>query len=670
MAQTTAPVYDLTCPSPVTLKEISAIALVAELWREEIVTWDSCKLKDDIALKKMIPNVPSLIYNLVLEYSYKFKLSIKIFFRSKLDHGIWIGSFFDFHSKSCSKYFGSVDSFNDFVWDQNGALHYVRTVKQMIRCDQLTDLEKFVLAYKFCIEDDIRRIWPLVRCRLHLTQIRFDERPLLFYWICLLSNELHNLPNPHDVPIDELMLNNCSDGCFYSFEYFWNRTPYERRSKATIWMSLKDPGSFAKFILQRLNDFELNAFLAERGVDFMISLVLNEEIYHVFPAWIYIRNKMNKSQFVRFIEILLEKETSRFTVHKRLKSMDIINIFCEIWKNSPDNLKRCALINDVLSNEELFIRKERGPSEPREMRILITILLDASFEQRHKFWCKNWRNLINGARVEDLLRVMKLCFRGESDISSFKKQYMSEYENIGPYCIELLHKGCFEELCKFLFFCCSDEQKVRELKQQLLRSNFLGENSILCNKLISCKYTELNAFVEDAFEDVDLRIEFKNQLVSFIRDGSFDCVMQFCEIFAPEEPVVSDLKQRLLGEVKELLVSGKFWITDKFLNFLLGNEDEIRKFKQSLPVDDIFCKMISQIRLKNPYQNFDGSWETYLDTHPVWLDDFLEWHSNNERVITFLNWYFNNNAEEIRKIKERHSDRLTVFDKLISMSSR
>ncbi|XP_065210371.1 uncharacterized protein LOC135838598 isoform X2 [Planococcus citri] len=437
MAKTSSRVYDLTYPSPVTLKEISAIAVVAELWREEIAHTDikTARIKfysaKDILLKKKIPNVPSTVYDVLVKYIDKFISSI----------GYRLAAL-DTH-------------FHDFVWDWNGAVHDVRTAKRKMLCDQLSANEKFVIACRYCLEDDIRRLWPRVSSNFDLTHMDFDSTPILYYWICCIRNELHNIPNPDDKPIDELVFYRCEfrhEG-FCSLEYFWNRISYERRSHATIMMSRYDPSSFARFILPRLDDFQLETFLAEEGANFMISLLadntrtvvrtfVRSDRISVLPTWMYIRNKISRSQFIELIEKLLGEESNMFSE----KSKDEVDLCCEVWKNSPENLKRSAL-NDVLLNERSFDRlTSTGPYNPRQMRFLITVLLDASFEQRHTFWCRNWRNLITGARVEDLQVVMKLCFCDENDISSFKEQYMSKYENIGPYCVKALKGGCFEGL--------------------------------------------------------------------------------------------------------------------------------------------------------------------------------------------------------------------------------
>ncbi|XP_065210414.1 uncharacterized protein LOC135838626 isoform X2 [Planococcus citri] len=392
MDDTTSRVYDLTFPSPVTLKEISAIALVAELWREEIAHRTEIKtvksrkipildLAWNIPLEKMMPLVPSKLYDLLDEYHHKFELSIVLW----LQHH-FINVVFD---SDYDGYIGSLNNFHDFVWDQNGTIHYVRTAKRMMLSDRLPAYEKFRIAYMYCLEDDIRRIWPSVRWRM--TGINFQDTPLLYYWICRIINELHSIPNPRDVPIDEFMLSNCSGGGFYSVEYFWNRTPYERRSQATIAMSSFDPGLFARFILPRLNDFELRSLLAERGAAFMTSLMENvgKNYANALPAWMYIRNQMNVSQFIQLIQILLSHETNYFIIEERSNSKAKVNLCCEIWKSSPENLKLSALKNNrIFSNKDVFRRIKAEPSEPREMRFLITILLDANFEQRHKFWTK------------------------------------------------------------------------------------------------------------------------------------------------------------------------------------------------------------------------------------------------------------------------------------------
>ncbi|XP_065204240.1 uncharacterized protein LOC135834311 [Planococcus citri] len=569
---------------------------------------------------------------------------------------------FDSHYDSYTK---ALINFHDFVWDWNGVIEYVRTAKRMMLCDRLTVDEKFKIACLYCFEDDIIRIWPLLGSKniLQLTQINHEyiRCPLLNYWICYLRNELDKVPNSlhyEPMPIDERMLEEWSGYNYSLVVHFWNRIPYGRQSQAGFYLPFEGASLYARYILPKFDDFQLEKFLAEKGVDFMVYLLsYNREKMYVLSTWMYIRNKMNGSRFIRLIEELLENETNLFIIKERLNSNDEVSLCCEVWKNSLENLKRLAL-NNVLSNEELFNRRLQKPSQPREMRFLITILLDASYEQRHKCWCENWLNLISGARVDDLLGVMKLCFRNENDITSFKEQYMSKYENIGPYCVQLLEHGCFKELSEFLTFCCSDRNLVTELKQQLLRSNFLGEDSIL-RFGVFCKHTEqLNAFVEDAFEDVDLRIEFKNQFVSSpvtedhlfdcIRLGSFDCAIQFVEIFVPEERAVNVLKQRLLNNFNARLVSGDIRNLQvdnlqKFLVWLLGSEDEIGKFKQSLSVGDIFCNMVQ-------FKSERGA-----------IELMEEWTQDDESMDVFLTWYFNDNGEEIRKIKKLYADKLKVF---------
>ncbi|XP_065204201.1 uncharacterized protein LOC135834281 [Planococcus citri] len=658
MTEPTSKVFDLTYTSPVTLKEIAAIALVVELWRGEIArteikTPNELDLAEDIPLKEIIPAVPSVIYDLLDKYLAKFRLSIAQWIAY---HSIHV---FNFHYKS---YTEALINFHDFVWDWNGAIHYVRTAKRMMLCDRLTEDEKFKIACLYCFEDDIKRIWPSVSSEIDSIQINFDRDPLLYYWICYLRNELHNVPNASDQPIDEVMLVECGYHNYPSAEYFWNRIPYERQSQAAIDLSMNGSDLFARFILPKLDDFQLEKFLAERGVDFMASLLIhNWEKIHALPTWMYIRNKMNKSHFIRLVEKLLEEETNQFVAKERLNPEDEVYLWCEVWKNAPQNLKRFAL-NDVLSNEELFNRTSKMPSEPREMRFLITVLLDASYEQRHKFWYDNWRNLISGARVDDLLGVMRLCFQNENDVSLFKQQYMSKYENIGPYCVELLEGGCFKELSEFLSFCYSDQNKVKELKQQLLRSNFLGEDSILRFGIFCFHTKPLNEFVEDAFEDVGLRTEFKNQFVSSpvtedylfdcIRLGYFGCVIQFVEIFVPDERAVNVLKQRLLANFRERLVSGVIWQMkgdnlQKFLVWLLGSEDAIGDFKQSLSVNEIFCNVVQFELHRGDEYDYEDDEDVPME-YPDRLDDFLK-------------WYFSNDAEEVRKIKERYSDKLKVF---------
>ncbi|XP_065203878.1 uncharacterized protein LOC135833973 [Planococcus citri] len=634
-------VYDLTYPSPITLKEISSIVVAVELWRDEIcVHLESKRLheldfKKDTRLENKIPNLPSVIYNLLEGYVDTFRKSItkwqKYHYRNVFDDS---GSM------------NVLSRFHDFAWDWDGAIHEERTAKRMMLCDRFTEDEKFKIACLYCFEDDIKQIWPSVSQTKDSNGNNFRTCPQQYYWICYLRNELHKIPNPYNEPIDNFMIFslcefNCKSRNHSSVMYFWNRLPSGSWSPI-VYEFLYRRVVFVRFILPKLNNHQLDILVAKYGaylVEFLLKFA--STIVHVLPTWTYIRSRIDISNFSRLIDQLLCAEAIG---GNHLHSRSVVYLFDEIWKSAPHHFKR-SVLDDALHDDRFFRLRHMRLGASRGMKFFITVLRDATFEERDEFWHLNWHDLIFCAPVEDFVVMMELSFQNENEITSFKETLMTIYENIVGGCASLLKHGLFEELNDFLSVCYLDEQKRTELKRRLLRSNYVGENSVFTRTVVR-KRKLLNEFIDDAFQDTaDLGVEFRNQLTSSpvtqncllecIRCGGFVMVMEFVDVFYPDEQIVMTLKKRFFEHFKEHLIAGNILNLDSnnlhaFLIWLLGNEDEVIRFKQSIPIERVFRTMM-QIEWRSEAE--------YVD------DDFKPQFPEN--VDQFLIWYFNKDEEEI-----------------------
>ncbi|XP_065203951.1 uncharacterized protein LOC135834039 [Planococcus citri] len=587
MADTLSAVYDLAYPSPVTLKEITSIVVVVELWRREINTYlesnysDKYYLTGQIRLKNLIPDMPSTIYNQLSNYIVTFRKSIKKWLR----YHCFISS--DNNKERCFNYI--LRRFHDFAWDWNGAINYVRTAKRMLQCDRFSLDEKFTIACFYYFEDDIKRIWPSVSTKTCVKEISVHKQRQLFYW----SNELHmplNSPCPYcGLTIDrDEMFNFDSLDNQSSVEYFWNRLPSEGRSGTAIVMYETRVELFARFILPQLSEYQLEEFLAERASGLIFRLLMCDlGRCSVLPAWIYIRNKISGDQFLKLIMHPLLVEVKDDFVEESLE------LCCEIWYSAPQHMKQ--LVIDELLKEPPFLRLnlQIERTKPRQMKFLIAVLHDATFEERSAFWYKHWRALIRVPVIEDLLEMTKLCFRNEHEIRAFKNDIMCKYDNIDYYRItSSLKKGRIDKLNKYLDFCCPDEQIRRRLKQRLLHANI---NSMVSIRFYH-EFKQLNEFINDAFERNDVRVEFKTHFITsfmterllfkFIRQGDFALLMGFVETFVSGQPAIVPLKNLLLVYFKERLMEGAFRSIQlsnidnlrRFLIWLLGNEDQVTMF--------------------------------------------------------------------------------------------
>ncbi|XP_065204474.1 uncharacterized protein LOC135834500 isoform X11 [Planococcus citri] len=662
MTEMVSNVHDLIYPSPATLKEIACQALVIGLWRwgvENNVLDDFIYRLD--MLKNLPPNMPSSIKRMIKVCSQTFISSVKE----------WSAYHHQKHIFEHEDETGVVLNFYDFICDRDGFVHYISTAKRMMTCDRLSNDEKFKIACMYCFEDDIRRIWPSVSERQDLNVVEFERNPELFYWICMLRNEPERIPNPDGDPLDGFMLEMCESKHWSSIEYFWNRISPESRLSETISLSYCEDESFVRFILPKLTDQLLGSFVLERGVTLIHDLLIRwNRKFYVLPTWMYIRHKMNKNKFTDLIGLFMQTETSGsyvpevtdyhpysavLEVEDWLSTENQTYSGCEIWRNSPDEWKR-STVRNILTQGHLFVRDAITRKEYREISFLLTLLSDASFQDRNDFWKQNWRNLIVDTRGKDLHRIMKLCFKDENDIAKFKETCMSDYYSISSCCIRALGLGRFEQLNDILIFCCPDTQKRMDLRQRLLWSCISNESFVLELDDFS-KLELMNTFINDTFDNAEVAVDFKNRIVSFCEfrtilykcihwnECSPDHLIHFIGTFVSNEEVTDRLKQRTLEHVRDCLLDRyliQFISADdlqKILVWCLGSEEEVTAFKKSvLPMSDFFAD--------------DDNWRRFTPLD-VKMNDI-------EFCVTgFLKWYFRN-PEEIGEFNRLFADRVTL----------
>ncbi|XP_065217016.1 uncharacterized protein LOC135843164 [Planococcus citri] len=649
MTEVVDKVYDIVYPSPPALTDISAIVVAVQLWRlhlnEHIKKYYfSLGSVPDITLRKIIPNVPTVIDYLCGKYAKKLIYSTKDWKR--------------FHFQVIFSHHRSdeddiLNDFNDIVGDFEGSIHYVRTAQRMMRCDRISLEEKFRIACVYCFEDDIRRIWPTMSQKMNLEEINFYDCHL-YYWVCCLRHELDKIPNEEGIPVDDLMLNLTSSDAISSFDYFWSRASLESRYHKAIRLFMNGCVEFCgRFVLSKLNELQLNEFITENGGDMIYFMLTSTDYKHyVLPIWMYIKDRIDESNFTIIIERMLDKEsTRRYAEDASIEIIEYadLTVCCEIWRLAPTTLKR-SVTQNLLPNEDMYRGAGIHPNRPGEFRLLITILLDATAEERSAFWRKNWLNLLESKRASDLHQIMKLCFVNDNEISEYKKNTMSRYENLSETVFECFNHGFIKELSNMLDFCCVDIRSSNELKRRVLESNFLGEHSALYINVI-CEAKAMQEFIDGAHDgNAHLANEFRSKFVScpdnekwllcHVKNGYFRKVKEFVDSFASYGQNVDRLKERFIEELKTYLIEGTILRMDaeclqEFLVWNLGDEDQVTKFKQSISPDKVLRNMIQN-------QESDDDEDDELEPcaklvkYPRCLDEFLLWYfCTTEKIDEF-----------------------------------
>ncbi|XP_065223481.1 uncharacterized protein LOC135847732 isoform X3 [Planococcus citri] len=622
MAEVTSKVYDIIHPTPVSLKQLSAIVISLEIWRRKINEYrTSQKLsefdpgrlrKENTRMKTMLPDLPSTIYKMIEEVFSRFGYSMKI----------W--RFHHYESGFCYQYSHEnyvLEYFDDFVCDYDGSIHYARTAERMMRCEGFNSEMKFTVACTYFFENDIRQIWPSVSRNMNVDVIDFDEFPQLYYWICRLSNDLDKIETWGGETVDEKMLRACMPYNRPSIEYFWNRIPIEKQMRIPVGVGALSSSDFVRYILPKMDDQQLDKFFNDSWDGnklYHLFLYLHCDEWMVLRTWLHIRNIIKESIFSNCIVSMLEyaypqadddpdecDEVAKWHEFHEPEKWEYL--CCQIWNRTPLNLKQSAI--RLISSDSTWIEdisnrlsvSEYYDSNEIKVEFLLVILRDASLKERSSFWHISWISLINVVRSEDLQRMVQLCFKNDDEITQIKQNFLITNSGFLKFCVTLLEDAHFEKLNALVSFCCPESQAARNLKQRLLQSVFLDEDSEFSPGIVVGS-ADLKEFVNDAFDDVDASSDFKNLLMSsssnmkslssIICDDyvSFEELTEFIGAFVSTEEALTQIKMSMIDSLKEYLTTNvrtrKYsFAQNKFNSILLwclGNNEHVEEFKSSL----------------------------------------------------------------------------------------
>ncbi|XP_065223324.1 uncharacterized protein LOC135847621 [Planococcus citri] len=595
-------VYDIAQPTPVPLKDLSAIAVSLVIWRHEIRKRRTSNTIDrfssfswDISSNSVLPpGWPSVVYDVIDKYMPRFGPSATT----------WLSSQYRTTFRLHRTHQNSVlEIFDDFVLDYSGTIDYVRTAKRMMDCDRFSLEEKFAIACTYFFEDDIRRIWPSVFQSFDSNSMRFSKCPQLYYWICCLRNERDYIPRPtnRNRSVAEVMLDRHMYENKPSFEYFWGRVSLKAQMRKAKYTN--DKKLLVTFVLSKLNDHQLDEFINTDGCKLIMNL-LNDCLrcwWFVQPTWKFMKNKMNESTFKTLVIEMLKLElTSSIGCSWRLPQ-NWLHCCSEIWNDIPTNVKR-SIVEDILSNggfsQNASSRNAEQCKNGHSVEFLLLVLSSATFEQRSAFWRDCWLHLIKCARIDDLIRIRKLCFENEDEITQFMGNIIAVSTDLRRWCRELLSSGGFDEVNDLVGFCWPDIKAAKRFKLHLLQSTDFSSTLVRC-------VDELNVFIDGTFDNKDQSSDFKNQLMSspetprllwkylYMSYISFEAMMKAVDTFATREETLRVTKMGIISYFTRASSTGgrdyRFYyrrslktpVYGQFLLWLLGSAEEVERLRQT-----------------------------------------------------------------------------------------
>ncbi|XP_065223480.1 uncharacterized protein LOC135847732 isoform X2 [Planococcus citri] len=601
MAEVTSKVYDIIHPTPVSLKQLSAIVVSLEIWRHKINEYrTSKKLKEfdprwleNTWMKTMLPDLPSTIYKTIEEVSTRFRHSIEYWRTHHYDMGFC-------YQYSHENYV--LEDFDDFVCDYDGSIDYARTAQCMMRCEGFNSEMKFIIACMYFFEDDIRIIWPSVSRNMNVDLIDFDKCPQSYYWICRLTNKLDKIPTMSRETVDERMLMAWMPYNRPSVEYFWNRIPHENQLQRDVDELLNY--NFVRFILPKLDDRQLVEFFDDSNGNRLYTVFVNLycDEWVVLRTWFHIWNIVRESDFTNCIIRMFGLECGIDDERFDMKKWQYLSL--HVWNHAPLNLKQ-SVIRVISSDSSWFEAISLDCAidpfydyNQINVELPLTILQDASLEERNLFWRNSWSFLIEVVRSKDLPGVMELCFENEDEMNQFKQNVMVRSGEVLEFCVTLLESGYLRELKAFMNFCCPELQATRNFKQRILYSAFHDEPCHPNNlSSIVCAIEEFNDFVED------VSTNFKDWLISspsFMESLSgvicyaecaSETIIKFIEFaLVSMDNTVMQVKMSLIDSLKQYLTKNARYCDDTFdknvfnsiLLWCLGSNERVEEFKLSM----------------------------------------------------------------------------------------
>ncbi|XP_065224169.1 uncharacterized protein LOC135848253 isoform X5 [Planococcus citri] len=638
-------VYDAAQSTLVTLKELSVIAVALKIWRCEINKYRTNDELEKFSLEKLPillqaknPDLPTAIDTMIRKYVSELGRSIDEWLK---EHHKRVLSFHYSHRNYI------LEDFDDFVCDYDGTVDYAKTAERMMGSDKLGKTKKFKIACAYFLEDYVRRVWPSVCKKIGLHCINFGECPELYYWIfCCLRNELDGIPTSGaGNTVDEEMLDHCMPYNRSSVEYFWNRVPYENQVLKAVRLQRSEMVTFIKFVLPKFDDHQLDEFVNNGECDLMHTLLKyhclkNERL--ICQTWMRIRNIINERNFVKLVMDMFKFYNDGLRAMGEHQYSENWAYLCrEIWHSAPHGLRRSA-IDEISSNFWNINVINRDCSSD----LLLTLLTCVTFEERSLFWSKCWPNLIACKNNVQLQQIMEICFENGDAIIRYKHNIMATSERLQHICNCLLHKPDFNKLNDLVTFLCLNEDTARLFKQKLLESYFLCEKPPFRETHFG-HAIKFNEFINDAYENSALAINFKRSLMSIpmIRCFSPECwgslsswceqlveFMAFIETFISIEGELKRIKRLVIDHWKKtgIVVESAFYhdfthewscSVDQFLLWCLGSNEEVGKFKQA----DLLRLFLESDTASGKYMRNDvlhsiinDQWSAYHDQIFLW----------------------------------------------------
>lgn len=607
--------------SHISLQSMSSSEFALNLWRYKYfsnppIPTDSTDsfLKNTFSCKELL-SVPSCIKATIDEKIEEIRTQLEIWIGFQTKAALFDGDF-RYVLPSC---------FHCIVLSPNGTISFKGTALNLIKANHFSNVEKYKIACASCLEEEVRRIWPLVSKEPRVVGQTVDRFDIMVHWNRRMKSmkdpvsAIRRLEKAYDVANKP------------AFEYFFDLLPYRRQTAKTITIIGRNDVFATLRLLRKLNMDQAKDVFVMHASTILSMLISKDYFWHLRDLWDAMKNVVFENHST-FFEILRELWIMIFDGNNLnfARRAQINDFLIEVWSSAPDELKIYISIDRV----GLFFHKLPTNSFPfsqtygHDMTFILGILDINDYEVRNRLWRKHWRKVALRTKPSQLEQFMKLCLPDDEAVDEFSRNFILKNQALFK---NFMERGLYSDLNDYLHFFVKDPKLIQDLSLRTLKLNVESIISPDVDKL--CKFDE---FVHSVFFDVAKDVDkFKEQMISSKKSlqclhktfytNTLETFLKIIDVFVPSDQSVGRLKAKMLDYCRDYLNSDRpsafnydKWV--ELIEWCTIGEHDISDFKESLNVDGIFDTHV----LNNARRKCGGLY---------FFEQFAKWYFRDEESL-------------------------------------
>ncbi|XP_065221417.1 uncharacterized protein LOC135846318 [Planococcus citri] len=540
------------------------------------------------------------------------------------------------------------------VWDSSGHINEKKTTEKALSSSRHLNDADFVFEKmtKHCLVNYIMD-FPLDSLSKEFIRTveerQFSEHELTYYWIkCKTRNTLDRYSTRYyqyelaltDV-LRSLKLAISSKYQWSAYEYFWNFFNENDQVEMTRNLIRNDNyRKYQKILFSKLNKNQLNRLYSEAPLTIIVNFLSLGELELAKATWDRIKVTIECEKY----EVLLERTWE----NPKLDEEDRLQFSIYSWNTAPSNLieylinvKNCQITDKLLKGEPMLESSSR-------CKFLKSVLSRTTLEFKQKFLLQAGPCLILN-HPDVFISLINHCLNEIDSLTVRENLLIEAMESSPPAGIMHRFRDLFyssrEEFNEFLELFTLKPTLQTQFKECLLRSE------LLITKVLwkVGNWEKLFQFIDELFPTLEVaRYQKRNVVFTFLQTHCStyrDCYRpngdeKFTEIdnllnqvLTPQEVITAkeNIANSFLGGYFRSL---KRMNVQRFAEWCYcGDEEKIEGFRRSLPIDELFQALLSEI----------------VERHVNGRDVELSFSSLDE----ILRWKFSSNRSEIKKFKSR-----------------